>query len=212
MTQLLPSSASLLQNLPVLQDIRSFGSEIEKMMEHQRSFVVANETRKHDRTDFSNLNRLIVGENDSASVMQGTKSQDLVTTIFNSLVELKVGVAQYAMHLTSDVRAKLFTNLDEIINTEEWYEEDVLPQFSSFRDFLKWTIYSKRFNWTSIGISDEGNILVAWKSAKALLTARYDGEGRVWWTVAVNSDDEKDFAAGDCSLEFFEKEARHYLD
>ncbi len=209
MTQLLPSSASLLRNLPIFQNAREFGPEVENLLAHQRSSLITIGARN---VDLNNLNRLIVGESNSASVVRSAPSQNFAATIFNTLVELKVGVAQYAMHLSPDVRAKLFADLDEIINIEDWYEEDALPKYLSFRDFLKWTIYSKRFNWTSIGISDEGNILVAWKSAKALLTARYDGEGRVWWTATINSEGEKNLAAGDCSLEFFESEAKHYLD
>jgi hypothetical protein len=209
MTQLLPLSASLLRKSSIFQNARAFGPEVENLLEHQRSAVFTTGARK---VDWANLNRLIVGESNSANVVRSSPLQSIDATIFNSLVELKVGVAQYAMHLSPEIRAKIFSDLDEIINVEDWYEEDALPRFSSFRDFLKWTIYSKRFNWTSIGISDEGNILVAWKSTKALLTARYDGEGRVWWTATIYSDEENNFAAGDCSLEFFEREAHHYLD
>ena len=105
----------------------------------------------------------------------------------------------------------MFHDLDDVVNIDDWYEEDTLPRYDSFRDFLKWTIYSKRFNWTSIGISENGNILVAWKNDRALLTANFDGKSRVLWTVRRESPEGGIHAAGDSPLQFFEKEASLYL-
>jgi hypothetical protein len=139
---------------------------------------------------------------------EAAESQSFRETIFNALVQLKVGVAEYAMHLAPDVRAKIFKDLDDLLNVNDWYEDDVLPKFLSFRDFLKWTIYSKRFNWLSLGFSEEGNVLAAWKSEKGMLTASYDGAGRVWWTMAITVDGELNHVAGESTLEYFEAEAR----
>src|SRR5487761_1059138 len=58
--------------------------------------------------------------------------------IFNSLVALKISVSQYAMHLSNDERRRLFVRLDEVINIEDWHEEDTLPILGSFINFLKW--------------------------------------------------------------------------
>jgi hypothetical protein len=116
------------------------------------------------------------------------------------------------MHLTPETRAKLFRDLDEVLNVDDWYEEDAFPNTVSFRDFLKWTIYSKRYNWLSIGFSDEGDILVAWKSEHALLTATFRGNSRVFWTATRSSPEGETYAAGESTLRFFEREAQLYLD
>lgn len=132
--------------------------------------------------------------------------------VFDASVDLKVTVSQYAMHLTTETRAKLFYDLDEVVNGEDWYEDDPLPNLISFRDFLKWSIYSKRYNWLSIGFSSEGNISVAWKSVHGLLTATFLGHSRILWTAARSSPEGQTYAAGDSTLQFFEREARLYLD
>jgi hypothetical protein len=64
----------------------------------------------------------------------------------------------------------------------------------------------------SSGVSDEGNILVAWKSQHALLTANFDGRSRVLWTAKRTSPHGDAHTAGDSPLQFFEKEATLYLD
>ena len=177
------------------------------------------------RTDLERLmqglNRpLGLGQESFVLGTQATKSTVRTTPIepsfqqrvFDAGVEMKVAVSNYAMHLTPETRAKLFLDLDEVVNVDDWYEEDALPNTVSFRDFLKWTIYSKRYNWLSIGFSDEGNILVAWKSEHGLLTAAFRGNSRVLWTATRSSPEGETYAAGKSTLQFFEREARLYLD
>jgi hypothetical protein len=131
--------------------------------------------------------------------------------IFDSLVTLKVAVSRYAMHLPAEERARLFARLDQIINVEDWHEEDTPPLVSSFVNFLKWIIFSKNFGWSSIGVSDEGNILVAWTSQNLALTANFFSENKVTWTATVESENGVAHSVGTGSLQHFTKQALFYL-
>jgi hypothetical protein len=132
--------------------------------------------------------------------------------VFGSLVSLKVAVSQYAMHLSTQERHRIFDQLDFVINVDDWHEQDALPRPQSFQDFLKWMIYSKYFQWTSIGISEEGNVLVAWRTARVLLTANFLGSDNVRWTAKIASEDEEPaHAVGRCSLRLFAEQAMFYL-
>jgi hypothetical protein len=135
--------------------------------------------------------------------------------IFNALVSLKVAVSEYAMHLSDTERRRIFTELDSIINTEDWHEEDTLPKIEAFRDFLKWMIYSKYNKWISIGVSDEGHTQVAWKTNTVLLTAKFsglNGQEAVRWTVQIASDKgETGYTVGKCPLRLFSEQALFYL-
>ena len=199
-------------NANVFGDTLRFGSSMADLIVGQRSDL-QRLLQSWETTESSPRDHLVVGAPSSNSVVRNTPVQpDLRQRVFNSGVEMKVAVSQYAMHFSPETRQKLFHDLDEVINVEDWYEEDTLPRYNSFRDFLKWTIYSKRFNWVSIGVSDEGNILVAWKNKHALLTANFDGRSRVLWTATRTSLQGDTHAAGDSPLQFFEKEATLYLD
>ena len=143
------------------------------------------------------------------------ENADFAEQIFNSLVSLKVAVSQYAMHLSTLERHRIFAELDSIINIEDWHEGDALPKVNAFKDFLKWMIYSKYFKWISIGISDEGSLLVAWKTKRVLLTAKFSGlagqEG-VRWTAQITSQvGEVGHAVGKCPLRLFAEQAMFYL-
>jgi hypothetical protein len=157
--------------------------------------------------------RFVLGAHATKSTVRTTPIRpSFQQRVFDARVEMKVAVSNYAMHLAPETRAKLFHDLDEVVNVDDWYEEDALPNTVSFRDFLKWTIYSKRYNWLSIGFSDEGKILVAWKSECGLLTATFGGNSRVLWTATRSSPEGETYAAGESTLQFFEREARLYLD
>jgi hypothetical protein len=132
--------------------------------------------------------------------------------VFNSLVSLKVAVSQYAMHLSTDERQRLFAELDSVINTDDWHEEDKLPAIESFRDFLKWMIYSKYNKWISIGVSDDGLLQVAWKTERVLLTALFVGKEAVRWTAQTTSaKGEKGQLVGRAPLRTFTEHALFLL-
>lgn len=130
----------------------------------------------------------------------------------DTLVELKAAAAQYAMHMSSAQREAIFGQLADIINVDDWYEDDEFPKLSSFKDLLTWSIYAALPQWDSLGVDDDGDILVAWHSDAITLTANFDGNRLVRWTSRYQS--EKDVvahAAGDCSLRQFAKQAKFYL-
>jgi hypothetical protein len=198
-------------NTSVFGNTLQFGSNIADLIPSQRSEL--EKLVRGSRAAGAPGEQLVLGAQSSTTVVRITSVQaNLQQRVFDSGVEMKVAVSQYAMHLSPETRQKLFRDLDDVVNIDDWYEEDTLPRYDSFRDFLKWTIYSKRFNWLSIGVSNEGNILVAWKSEQALLTANFSGNSRVLWTVTRTSPQGDTNAAGDSPLQFFEREATLYLD
>jgi hypothetical protein len=128
----------------------------------------------------------------------------------DSLVSLKVSVSQYAMHLPKGERSRLFARLDEVINVEDWHEEDTLPTSNSFVSFLKWIIFSKNFSWSSIGVSNDGNLLVAWTTPNVTLTANFFPQDRVSWSAEVDSQSGIAHMVGIAPLQHFAKQAEFF--
>jgi hypothetical protein len=119
------------------------------------------------------------------------------------------------MHLSTEERHRLFKELDGLINVEHWHEGDTLPSIIAFRDFLKWMIYSKYFKWISLGVSDDGGMLVAWKTPRVLLTAKFSGlagqEGVRWTAEMTSAKGETGYAVGKCPLRLFAEQAMFFL-
>jgi hypothetical protein len=153
-----------------------------------------------------------VGPHHSRTVVRSIRHQtNYAERLFDCLVSLKVAASQYAMHLSAHERHRIFNRLDSVINVEDWHEDDILPQIDSFRNFLKWMIYSKDFSWSSIGVSNDGNILVAWSRPNLALTANFSTQNKLTWTAAIETDNGPAHAVGTCSLQYFAKQARFYL-
>lgn len=101
--------------------------------------------------------------------------------------------------------------LDVLLDKENWYEEDELPREASFVNFLKWMLFSKNFDWETIGISDAGTILVGWLTERIQLTANFYEEDLVAWTSQIRSHTGVEYAAGTSSLQYFSKQSRFFL-
>ncbi|MDF2973677.1 MAG: hypothetical protein K0R61_4127 [Microvirga sp.] len=155
---------------------------------------------------------VVVTGNRAGTVDLATVQENLADRLFDALVSLKVAVSQYAMHIPPAARDHLFEQLDDVLNLEDWHEEDCLPQRASFLNFLKWTVYSKHYDWTSIGLSEDGKILCAFRSRNVLLTANFLGDDQVSWTARVQSEAGLELAAGKSFLKSFARHAKFYLD
>lgn len=131
--------------------------------------------------------------------------------VFDSLVSLKVAMSLYAMHIPPVERKRIFDRLDEVINFDDWHEEDTFPTRASFINFLKWIIFCKTYSWSSIGVADNGNILVAWTQPGLTLTANFFPQNKVTWTATVESESGAAHTAGSGLLQHFAKQALFYL-
>ena len=123
--------------------------------------------------------------------------------VFDHAVLLKVLLAQYTMHLNNQFRERTFLEIDRLLNDQDWYEEDTFPNEPSFRSFVSWSIYTSEFDWTSLGISNDGNTLVAWKAGESLITANFTKEEFVRWTARISSKTGSSHIAGSSPIVSF---------
>ena len=137
-------------------------------------------------------------------------SSNLAETIFDTRVELKVATSRIAMHLSQEVRNRIFAEFDFLLDSESWDLDDKLPTSTSYNRFLKWLVYTSDSSWTSFGIDDEGNILVAWvRGATQRMTANF--AERVRWTKTVSEDGEMQISAGTYTLNHFAHQSDAFL-
>lgn len=169
-----------------------------------RSAIWSETARQHDP--------LTMTGGEGRTLDLSTAAEGLSETLFDVLVNLKVAASQYAMHFARAERDRLFSQLDDLLSSEDWDEEDELPRSESFSDFLKWTVFSGQYRFVSFGLSDEGFILCAIKSDLALITANFVGDGHVYWSARVFFKGENEHAAGKSSLRYFARQVKFYLE
>lgn len=127
------------------------------------------------------------------------------------LFDLKVLISQYAVHLKSKERDRLFTYLNRLVDPNAWHEYDPLPQQSSFKAFLRWALFARWTEWSGIGFSHSGNILVSWRRPNDRVTAEFLPRDEIRWTTSVLIEGRKEIAAGVCHLRRFPQAITSHL-
>jgi hypothetical protein len=132
--------------------------------------------------------------------------------VFDRSVSLKVTTSHFAMHLSAPERARIFLEIDNILDVDRWEEGEKLPLIEGYKDFLRYLIRNSDSSWASLGSSDEGNFLVAWVQNAFQMTASFDGF-KVFWTVKNVVNEKINLVSGvSKDLEFFAKQAKFYLE
>ncbi|TPQ39527.1 hypothetical protein C2U70_07015 [Bradyrhizobium guangdongense] len=153
-----------------------------------------------------------VKTSDERGLFSRSLSKSFEERIDDALVQLKAAVAQYAMHLPAERRQAISDQLENIINVDDWYDGDEFPDLNAFKDLLAWSIYAEVPGWDSLGVDDEGDVLIAWHRHDVTLTANFDGHRLVRWTSRYQAEgDTVAHASGDCSLRQFARQAKFYL-
>jgi hypothetical protein len=148
--------------------------------------------------------------------MEGTQSKVLANLkplserLFDALSGFKVFTSQVAMHLDTDKRDRIFSQLNNLLDAEEWPDNDEPPEFDSYRTFLRLVLLTKPQSGPSIGVDSRGRLVAAWTSNSDRLTVECFPADRVRWVLSVHDDSERRTAAGDLSLKHFRSEIGPY--
>jgi hypothetical protein len=97
----------------------------------------------------------------------GTPNQHTVTTaldsaLFEANAEAKIYVSQVAMHISREWRDKLFRQLDTLLDTDEFEEDDAPLNVQSFRVFLKYILQMRPPKRPGLGLTRDGLVIAYW--------------------------------------------------
>jgi hypothetical protein len=129
------------------------------------------------------------------------KGQPLEVQVFEVLAGAKVLTSKVAMHLEREFRDRLFQKLDALHETDQWEEGDEPLDQSSFQTFLKAILTIRPERRPGLGLSQTGNLIAAWTTARDRLTIEFLPNDRVSWVLARYDDtDEPARFAGQTSV------------
>jgi hypothetical protein len=131
-------------------------------------------------SDQGNLRQVIVAD----------PSSD-VERAFDQLVALKIQSADFAMHLDTAWRAGLFSQLDQLLDADEWDFDDAMPSVESFRTFLRLIIHNKVANRPGLGATRDGKIIAAWTAGKDRLTVECMPDDTIRWVLVKYEDGQR---------------------
>ena len=120
--------------------------------------------------------------------------------LYDTLARVKLLTAQVAMHLDTEWRSRIFEQLDDLLDAEDWHEEDDPIKVSSFETFLRMIIFHNPSRRPGFGVSNRGYLIAAWTSGSDRLTIEYLPNDTVRWVLSCEVDGEAERAAGETSV------------
>ena len=134
---------------------------------------------------------------------RGAVAISLAERLYDALADAKLLTAQVAMHFDQDWRTRLFAQLDDLLDVEEWHEDDEPIKGASFRTFLRMTIYQSPERRPGLGVSHRGNLIAAWTSGADRLTLEFSPGDMIRWVLSCEIDGELERAAGETPVRRF---------
>jgi hypothetical protein len=122
---------------------------------------------------------------------------ELETALRQSGASFKVLVSRVSMHLGLPWLQKLFSQIDSLLDIEEWDPRDPVPAPETARTFVRLLLLLRVNRKPGIGVSNSGNLIAAWTSGPNRLTVECLPGDRVRWIVSRVVDGEIERAAGD---------------
>ncbi len=120
--------------------------------------------------------------------------------LYDALARIKLLTAQVAMHLDTEWRRHVFERLDDLLDAEDWHEDDDPIKASSFETFLRMIIFHNPSRRPGFGVSNRGYLIAAWTSGSDRLTIECLPNDTVRWVLSCEVDGEAERAAGETSV------------
>lgn len=127
-------------------------------------------------------------------------AKSITERLFDTTAELKILTSQVAMHMENEWRQRLFGQLDRLHAPDEWDDDDIPVERSSFSTFLKAIFDLRPAIRPGLGLSNNGSLIAAWTAGNNRLTLQFMPNDRVKWVISRYLDGELDQVAGDTSV------------
>lgn len=124
-----------------------------------------------------------------------SSKKSLEEQLYDALASFKIKTAAVAMHLDRDWRAKLFQQLDNLLDVENWESDDLPPQLASFLTFLRLLVLLRPDKRPGLGATYDGKMIATWTSGTDKLTVECLSNDSVRWNLSVTIDGEIERAA-----------------
>ena len=120
--------------------------------------------------------------------------------LYDALARVKLLTAQVAMHLDAEWRSRIFEQLDDLLDVEDWHEDDDPVKAASFETFLRMIIFHNPPRRPGFGVSNRGYLIAAWTSGLDRLTIEFLPNDTVRWALSCEIDGETERAVGETQV------------
>jgi hypothetical protein len=120
--------------------------------------------------------------------------------LYEARASCKIKTAAVAMYLSNEWRSRFFSQLDNLMDVENWEDEDTPITEASFSTLLRMLLLIWPVKRPGLGATSEGHIIATWSLEKDRLTIECLPGDRVRWVVCKYTEGNRESAAGDSHL------------
>lgn len=117
--------------------------------------------------------------------------------------DLQIALSRFAMYMSANELMRFHIHLDRLVNAEAWPLDEELPDPASFVAFLRWRLHSPWREWSALGFTPSGRLLVSWHAAGEQVTAEFFADERIRFTVLAKGTGGQIINAGSAHLRDF---------
>ncbi|MGH8510161.1 MAG: hypothetical protein ACREU9_12520 [Gammaproteobacteria bacterium] len=129
-----------------------------------------------------------------------TKTLPLEERLYDARALCKTKTAAVAMHLDFEWRSRFFSQLDSLMDFENWEKEDLPITEASFTTLLRMLLLIRPARRPGLGSTSYGNIIAAWTMENGRLTIECLPRDDVRWVLSRHLDGDRESAAGQVAL------------
>lgn len=127
-------------------------------------------------------------------------ASSLEERLYDARALCKIKTSEVAMYLSDEWRKGFFSQLDNLMDIENWEEDDIPVTGASFTTLLRMLTHIKPKRRPGLGSTSGGNIIAAWTNDKNRLTIECLPGDRVRWVLSHMIDGVRESGAGEVQL------------
>ena len=127
-------------------------------------------------------------------------TRSLEERLYDARALCKIKTSEVAMHLDNEWRVRFFSQLDNLMDIENWEDDDTPVTLTSFTTLLRMLTSIKPGRRPGLGSSSGGNIIAAWTIESDRLTIECLPGDRVRWVLSRVIDGNRESGAGEVTL------------
>jgi hypothetical protein len=132
--------------------------------------------------------------------LQQKNTLSLEEKLYDARAFCKIETSKVAMYFPDEWRKGFFSQLDNLMDVDNWEEDEKPVTKESFSTLLRMLTLIKPARRPGLGSTSSGNIIAAWTNEKDRLTIECLSKDRVRWVLSHIMDGIRESATGEVQL------------
>lgn len=132
--------------------------------------------------------------------MPDNQPRSIEERLYDSRAFCKIKTAEVAMYLDPDWRTGFFSQIDSLMDCENWEDDDLPVSQDSFTTLLRLLLLIKPKRRPGLGSTSMGNIIAAWTVENDRLTIECMPKDSIRWVLSRQFHETRESAAGEIKL------------